>query len=54
MRSNDQIMVGGRKIFTDAFSSNLNSVNLKIFPGHGERHLKINPNQSLNYGRIYP
>ena len=27
-----------RKSFTNAFSSNLNSVNLKIFPGHGERH----------------
>ena len=31
-------MQGGRKSFTDAFSSNLNSVNLKIFPIHGGRH----------------
>ena len=37
MGSNDQIMQGGRKSFTDAFSSNLNSV--KIFPGHGGRHI---------------
>ena len=38
MGSNDQIMQGGRKSFTNAFSSNLNSVNLKVFPGHGGRH----------------
>ena len=28
----------GRKSFTNEFSSNLNTVNLKIFPGHGGRH----------------
>ena len=38
MGSNDQIMQGGTKSFTDAFCSNLNSVNLKIFPGHSGRH----------------
>ena len=45
MGSNDQIMQGegwgggrGKGGVTNAFSSNLNSVNLKIFPGHGERH----------------
>ena len=37
--SNDQIIQGGRKSFINAFSSNLNSVNLKIFPGHGGRHI---------------
>ena len=37
MGSNDQIMQGGRKSFANAFSSNLNSVNLKISPGHGVR-----------------
>ena len=46
MGSNDQIMQGGRKSFTNAFSSNLNSVYLKTFPWW-ETHLKINPNQSL-------
>ena len=35
---NDQIMQGGRKSFTNAFTSNLNSVNLENFPGHGGRH----------------
>ena len=38
MGSNDQIMQGGTKSFTNTFSSNLNSVNLKIFHGHGGRH----------------
>ena len=38
MGSNDQIMQGGRKDFTNTFSSNLNSVNLKIFCGYGGRH----------------
>ena len=37
IRSNDQIMQRGRKSFANAFSSNLNSVNLKISPGHGGR-----------------
>ena len=32
MGTNDQIMQGGRKSFTNAFSSNLNTVNLRIFP----------------------
>ena len=36
--SNDQIMQKGRKSFRKTFSTNLNSVNLKIFPGHGERN----------------
>ena len=36
--SHYHIMQGGRKSFTDAFSSNLNSVHLKIFPTHGGRH----------------
>ena len=41
-------MQGGKKSFTNEFSSNLNSVNLKIFPRSwwGTRW-KINPNQSL-------
>ena len=38
MGCNDQIMQRGRKVFTNAFSSSLNSVNLKHFPGHGGRH----------------
>ena len=35
-----QIYGGFTKIhrFTNVFSSNLNSVNLKIFPGYGGRH----------------
>ena len=37
MGSNDQIIQVGRKSCTNAFSSNLNSVNLKIFLGHGGR-----------------
>ena len=40
-------MRGGKKSFRNAFSSDLNCVNLKNFPDHGGRHLKINPNQSL-------
>ena len=42
------IMQGGKKSFPNEFSSNLNSVNLKIFPRSwcGTRW-KINPNQSL-------
>ena len=41
-------MQGWRKSFTNAFSSNLNSVNLKKFPrSWWETHLKINPNQLL-------
>ena len=38
MGSRYHIMQGGRKSFTNAFSSNLNSVNLKIFSIHGGRH----------------
>ena len=38
MGSDDQIMQDGRKSFTNAFSSNLNSVNPKIFPGHDVKH----------------
>ena len=38
MGSNDQIMQWGGKRFTNVFSSNLNSVNLKIFSSHGGRH----------------
>ena len=47
MGTNDQIMQGGRESFTNAFSRNLNTVNLKILPGHGGRHLRINPNQAI-------
>ena len=32
------VMQGQRKSFTNAFSSNLSTVNLKTFPGHGGRH----------------
>ena len=35
MGTNDQIMQGG---FTNAFSSNPNTANLRIFPDHGERN----------------
>ena len=38
MGSHYHIMQGGRKSFTDAFSSNLSSVNLKIFIIHNGRH----------------
>ena len=38
MRNNDEIMQGGKKGFTNAFSSNLNTVNLKVSPEHGGRH----------------
>ena len=34
---NDKIMQGGRRIFTNAFISDLNSVNLKNLAGHGGR-----------------
>ena len=46
METNDKIMQGGRKSFANAFSSKLNTVNLRIFTNHGETHLKINPYQS--------
>ena len=36
--TNDQIMQGGRKSFPNEFSSNLNTVDLRIFPCHGGRH----------------
>ena len=45
--TNDHIIQEGRKSFTNAFSSNLNTLNLKIFCVHGWTHLKINPNQSI-------
>ena len=32
MRTDDQIMQRGRNSFTNAFSSNLNTVDLRIFP----------------------
>ena len=38
MGSNYQIMEGGEKSFTNPFSSNLNSVDLKIFLGYGGRY----------------
>ena len=38
MGTNYRIMQGRRKSFTKAFSSTLNTVNLKFFPGHGGRH----------------
>ena len=38
MGSNEQIMQGGRKSFTNAFYGNLNRVNLKFFPGHVGKH----------------
>ena len=38
MGNNDPIMQGVRKSFTNAFSSNLCTKNLKIFPDHGRRH----------------
>ena len=37
-KGKDGVEGGGKGGVTNAFSSNLNSVNLKIFPGHGERH----------------
>ena len=33
-----QIMPEGKKSFTNEFSSNSNSENLKTFPGHSGRH----------------
>ena len=33
--TNSQIMTWGRESFTNAFSSNLNTLNLKIFADHG-------------------
>ena len=38
METNDQIKQRRRKSFTSAFSSNLNTANLRLFPGHGRRH----------------
>ena len=38
MGSNNQIMEGGEKRFTNPFSNNLNSVNLKIFLSYGGRY----------------
>ena len=38
MGTNDHIMQEGRKRFADVFFSNLNNVNLRIFPDHGGRH----------------
>ena len=38
METNDQVMQSRRKSFTSAFSSNLNTANLRLFPGHGRRH----------------
>ena len=47
MRTNDQIMQGGRKCYTNAFSSNLNT-KLENFPWTWwETHLKINHYQSI-------
>ena len=34
--TNDQIILRERGDFTNAFSSYLDNVNLKIFPSHGE------------------
>ena len=34
---NNKIMQGGRRSFTNAFTSDLNSVNLKNLAGHGGR-----------------
>ena len=36
--SNDQMLQGEKKSFTNAFFNNLNSVNLKNFRSHGGRH----------------
>ena len=36
--TNDQIMQEVGESFTNEFSSNLNTGNLKIFPGHGGRN----------------
>ena len=47
MGSNDQVMQGGRKSFTNAFSSNLNTVNLKISPDHVGRHTLENKSQPV-------
>ena len=38
MGSNDQILQREKKGFTNAFSNNWNSVNLKNFPSHDGRH----------------
>ena len=40
MGTNDQIMQRRRESFTSAFSSNLNTANLRISPGHGGRGFK--------------
>ena len=48
METNDQIMQRRRKSFTSAFSSNLNTANLRIFPGHWRKiHLNINTYLSI-------
>ena len=47
MGTNNQITQGGRKSFTNAFSSNLNTKPEKFPQLWGETHLKINPNQSI-------
>ena len=55
MRINNQIMEWEKKSFTNAFPINLNTVNLKIFPGHSRRHtFKQILTSLLSYGRIYP
>ena len=47
MVTNNHVMQGERKSFTNAFSSNLITKSEK-FPIHGGRHnWKINPDQSL-------
>ena len=55
MRINNQIIEWGKKKFINAFSNNLNTINLKNFPGHGRRHtFKQILTSLLSYGRIYP
>ena len=49
MGTNDKIVQGMRQNFTNAFSNNLNTINLKIFPDHGGRHFE---NMSLPVHRI--
>ena len=50
MRSNDQVMRGGRKSFTNAFSSNLNTKS-EIFP-RTWWETRLNEKQSLPVYRI--
>ena len=40
METNDQVMQSRRKSFTSAFSSNLNTANLRIFPAMAEDTLE--------------